>query len=212
MRSKKYIQLPKGYLSYSQITLWQSNPGQYKKIYFDNREELKTGNISMEYGKVVANALEHGIQTDNLLTDSAILLLPKYDLADQEFEAEFKTKYGWLKILIKPDTMDSKTFAFREYKTGKYPWTQEKADNHLQLKIYATGIYIKHKILPPSIYLDWIETEDFNGEIRPTGKLISFPVTLSKMDIVKTISLVTNVAKDIATAYALHEPDKRLEF
>ena len=37
----------------------------------------------MEYGKVVADALEKGVQTGDLLTDAGMLLLPKYDVADK---------------------------------------------------------------------------------------------------------------------------------
>src|SRR3990167_2097941 len=139
---KKYIQLPQGYLSYSQLMLWLSDQNRYKQIYFDKRHELSTSNVGQEYGKVVATALEEGIETNDLLTDSAILLLEKYDLRDKEIRGEIKTKEGWIEVMGRPDTMDSKTKNFREYKTGKSPWTKSRAQNHPQMRFYAMLIYV----------------------------------------------------------------------
>lgn len=207
MAKKHYIQLPKGYLSYSAIALWLSDPKRYADVYFDDRTELRTSNRAMEYGKVVADALEHGIETGDLLTDAAMLMLPKYDVADQEMIAEMKTKDGWVKLLGRPDTLDSKTFAFGEYKTGRVPWTQAKAQKHLQLALYATIIYLKHGVVPSKIDLIWIETVHEDGKVVPTGRVESFPVTLGLKDILETMTLVTRVAKDIEVAYAAHVPN-----
>lgn len=201
---KKYIQLPRGYLSYSQIVLWQNDRKRYSEIYMDGREELRTSNAGMEYGKVVATALEKGIETDDLLTDSAMLLLPKYDIADQEIEVDMKTKSGWLKIVGRPDTLDSTTKAFREYKTGKHAWTQERAQNHLQMHFYAMVIYVKYGKLLTEGWLDWIETEWTPEGVKPTGRVESFKVAFTLSDILKTMALATKVAKEIEIAYAHH--------
>jgi hypothetical protein len=206
---KHYIQLPKEYISYSQLALWGRDPEQYKKLYFDHRDELRTGNAGMSYGKVVADALEKGIQTEDLLTDAAMLLLPKYNIADEEFRAEMKTPRGWIQVLAKPDSFSSKSKAFYEYKTGKAPWTKGKAQGHLQMHFYATAIYLKyHKI--PVAKLIWIETVQEDGVIKPTGHVEEFDVKFTMGDILYCMGLITRVAKEIEVAYAAHVPDKAI--
>ena len=214
MAKKRTIQLPKGYLSYSQCQLWINDQRKYAQLYFDNRDELRTTNLGQEYGKLVADLLERGENSEDLLTDTAMFLLKKYDLADQEIKTTLHTKDGAVPLLLRPDSMDSKTKEFLEYKTGKHPWTQHKAQNHLQLKFYALGIYNEYGILPPSIELIWIETEQYEVDgkkaIKPTGRIETFPVTYTIKDILETSALISRVAKEIEVAYAMHVPDTRI--
>ena len=209
---KQYIQLPRGYLSFSQIQLWQNDKKRYAEIYFDGRDELRTSNAGMQYGKVVAEALEKGIETGDLLTDSAMLLLPKYDTADVEIRADMRTSTSgpYVTVMGRPDSLDSATKAFLEYKTGKTSWTQEKAQKHLQLAFYAMIIYLKHKVISPSIALVWIETEPTESGIQPTGRMETFPVTLGLKDILATMALTAKIAKEIEVAYAAHVPNPAL--
>lgn len=209
MANKKYIQTPRGYLSQSQVSLWQRNPEQYKALYFDDRKELRHSSPAMDYGKVIADALEKGVQTDDLLSDAATLLLPKYDIADVEFRAEFKTDDGWVVVLAKPDSMDSVTKDFLEYKTGKTVWTQTKAQALLQMHWYAASIYIQHEVIPKA-KLVWIETEITADGIKPTGRIESFDVTFTMTEILRTMSLMGKVAKEIAIAWASHVTDERI--
>lgn len=220
MTKRRAIQLPKGYLSYSQLQLWVNDSEHYKRLYFDGRDDLRTTNLGQEYGKVVADLLERGERSDDLLTDTAISLLPKYDLADKEIKTTLKTQDGDIALLLKPDSMDSATKAFLEYKTGKHPWTQGKAQNHLQLKFYAAGIYNEFGIVPPSIALVWIETEQVihsckdgtveSKEIKPTGRIETFPVIYKMKDILETMALITRAAKEIEVAFAQYTPDPRI--
>jgi len=211
MARKRTIQLPRGYLSYSQMTLWLSNQDKYAKLYFDNRDELRTTNAGQEYGKVVATLLERGEESGDLLTDTAMFLLPKYDLADKEITTCIDTKQGKFDLLIRPDSMDSVTKNFLEYKTGKLPWTQGKAQNHLQLKVYAAGIYNEYKVVPQDIKLIWIETHQENGEIKPTGKIETFQVSYTLKDILETLALISRVAKEIEVSYAMHERNPHID-
>lgn len=217
MAKKKYVQLPRGYLSYSQIQLWKSDRERYIAIYMDGRDELRTSNSGQEYGKVVATALENQKETGDLLTDSSMLLLKKYDVADQEIRTEFKTKGGWLQIVAKPDTRNSLTNEFREYKTGKAPWTEKKAQNHPQMVFYAMAIYLKFKVFVPEAYLDWIETEEvtpytvlIDGQeivmtLAPTGRIESFRVTFTMVDILREMAETQRVAREIETCFVTHE-------
>ncbi len=203
---KKYLQLPRGYLSQSQVALWLRNPEQYKKLYFDGRDELRFTNPGMNYGKLVADALEHQTETGDLLTDAAMLLLPKYDIRDEEFRAEMKTDAGWVVVLAKPDFMNSETKDLIEIKTGRVAWTQEKADKHLQLKWYATAVYLKYDSVIPKVKLAWVETsQDTEGVVSPTGRIESFDVDIKLRDILDTMALISKVAKEIQVAWSAHE-------
>ena len=204
MPKKKYIQLPKGYLSYSQIQLWKSDKKRYIELYFNNRNELRLSNSGLEYGKIVAEALEQSNETGDLLTDAAISLIVKYDLRDQEIRTEIKTKYGHIGVLGRPDTMDSATKAFREYKTGRVKWTSNKAQKHPQMIFYAMLIYIAHGVALKEAYLDWIETEETPEGVKPTGRLETFHVTFTFQEILECIAMTSRVAKEIEIAWASH--------
>lgn len=208
--TKHYIQLPHHHLSHSQRELWKSDPKRYAALYFDGRDEMRVSNSGQEYGKVVADALEKGIQTGDVLTDSAMLLLPKYDVADQPIEVDMKTKHGWLHLIAKPDTFDSKTFAFREYKTGKNPWTQKKAQNHPQMIFYAVCIWLKHGVKLEKAHLDWIETALEDGVVKPTGRVETFEVTFSPEQYLETMTDMVKTALEIELAWASHQTNPEL--
>jgi hypothetical protein len=204
MAKKKYIQLPKGYLSYSQIQLWKSDKKRYIELYFNNRNELRLSNSGLEYGKIVADALEKGVATDDLLTDTAMSLITQYDVRDKEIVTEIKTKYGSVGVMGRPDTMDSVTKAFREFKTGRVKWTEGKAQKHPQMIFYAMLIYLKFGVMLSEAYLDWIETEEVDHVVKPTGRVETFRVTFTPQQIMECMAMTSRVAKEIEIAWASH--------
>jgi len=215
MAKKKIIQLPAGCLSYSQVSLWQQDKERYKEIFFNHNDGARFINEGMAYGKIVADALENDTETGDLLTDMAMSLLVKYDIRDKEMEGVLKTKDGDIRIVSHPDTMDSKTFALREYKTGRIKWTQKKADNWFQLKFYAMLIFIIHGKMPPEVHLDWIETfadPAENGKVKPTGRVETFKVHLGMSDIINTMALTSRVAKEIEAEWVVYKPPAVVPF
>jgi hypothetical protein len=206
----KQIQLPKEHISYSQIQLWKNNKERYKKIYFENKIEYRLNNPGLKYGKVVANALEREEDTGDLLTDSAMVLLKKYDERDQEIKTKVETRdKEFFYIVGRPDTLNSITKEFREYKTGKTKWTQTKAQNDKQVLFYAMLIFLEYKVVLKEAYLDWIETyENELGEIIPTGKVESFRIVFSLTKILECLEETIKVAKEIETAYMTHIPSQ----
>lgn len=213
---KKIIQLPKGYLSYSQIQLWKSNPARYISHYMDGGD-TDIHNSGLAYGKVVADALEQGVETGDLLTDAAMLLLPKYDVADKEIRTTVKTKDGCFDILGRPDSLDSVTKNFIEFKTGKNAWSQTKAQRHPQLLFYALLIYLAYGVVLKDAQLVWIQTEEVitshspsdwlpedRKVIKPTGRVETFKVEFALVDILKCLSETVRIAKEIELAYVSH--------
>jgi len=201
---KSYYSLPRGYLSYSQMQLWLSNPKRYAEQYFDNRGDSYS-NSGQQFGKLVADAMEAGGETGDLLTDAAMLLLPKYDVRDQSFTVEFKGKKKWLTLIIKPDMFNSNTHEFREIKTGVHPWTQAKANKHPQLIFYAFGIWLKYGTKNTDCYLDYVETEKTPDGIKPTGLVRSFKVHFKRADYGAFKAKALQVAEEIEVAWSAHE-------
>jgi len=206
MAKKKYIQLPKTYISYSQCQMWKNSKDRYIQLYFNNCDEFRLNNSGLEYGKIFADALEHENETGDLLTDAAMLLLPKYDTRDKQIDTEIKTKYGWIKVIGRPDMLNSITKAFRETKTGRVKWTANKAQKHPQMIFYAMLIYLAHGVALKEAYLDWIETEETPEGVKPTGKVETFHVTFTFQDILECIAMTSRVAKEIEIAWASHIP------
>jgi hypothetical protein len=177
-------------------------------LYYEGDQSYSLSNSGLNYGSLFAKALEIGEDTGDLLTDVALDLLPKYNVRDKEIVVDMKTVGGAVTLLGRPDMLDDETFAFREVKTGKVKWNQKKADKHLQLKIYAVLIYLTKKVVPPSVYLDWVETfQDTDGEVTPTGHIESFKVDITLKDILETMALISKVAKEIELDWASYVPE-----
>lgn len=209
---KRYFSLPKGYLSYSQYCLFLSDPERYRKHYFDDFDTSFT-NSGQVFGKQVADALEATRETGDLLTDVAMELLPRYDVQDQPIEAEFKERGGrWLKVIAKPDSYNSLTHEFIEVKTGKSrnPWTQVKAQEHIQMIWYAVVIWLKHGTMLDHAHLTWIETEETPEGIKPTGRVETFKVMFEPSDYYIFQAKMLKVAHEIEQAWASHVTNPEL--
>lgn len=102
---------------------------------------------------------------------------------------------------------------FYEYKTGKIKWTQNKAQNHLQMKFYAMLIFLAYGVRLSKASLIWIETfKDTDGKIKPTGHVEKFDITITLKDIMETMALTSKVAKEIEIAWASHVPAPVIPF
>lgn len=205
---KKIIQLPKGYLSYSQCQLWKNSRQRYIELYMNDRQDMRFNNSGMAYGKIVAEALEKGVETGDLLTDAAMLMLPKYDVADKEIRVTIDTKEGSFDIIGRPDSLDSVTKAYMEFKTGKGKWTANKAQKHPQMVFYAMLIYLAYGVVLNEACLIWIQTEDVLEDskkvVKPTGHVDQFNVTFTLQDILQCMADTSRIAKEIELVWVSH--------
>ena len=88
-----------------------------------------------------------------------------------------------------------------EYKTWKTEWTQERANNHKQLDMYACAIYNKFGFIP-KITLEWHETiDDIDWSIQLTGNVKRFEVTKTLEDMQKISDEVNKTWNEILSAY-----------
>ena len=196
---KSTIKLPRPHLSWSQIDLWNRNRNEYIQRYFYGKESFT--NEAMEYGKKFATALETG-ETEDEIIKLATIAIPRYSVSEYRLQATLKTDGGDIPLLGFIDTSyDPPSDGIREYKTGKVPWTQKKVDRHGQLTLYALMIYLNEKKLPKTIHLDWLETEDRDGELSITGRIQSFETQRAYGEIIEMTTIIKRTAAEISAAY-----------
>lgn len=103
---------------------------------------------------------------------------------------------------------------FREFKTGKTPWTQKRAEEHGQITFYAILIEAETGKLPEKAYLDWIITEeDEEWIIKPTGEIKTFEVKIDKEKVEKMKKDLPKIFDDMQKLYEkwLEDAEKNIE-
>ena len=82
MKLSKEILLPKGYISWSQLNLFERSPKQYRKHYILGEPSFI--NDAMVYGKKLADALEGNDAGDDETITMLVELLPKYKVMEKK--------------------------------------------------------------------------------------------------------------------------------
>jgi len=187
--------LPRGYLSYSQMTCWKSSPARYRREYFENGKKLDSKYL--RFGKQFAQMLE----------DGQIAQIPRYSAP----EHEIKTIIGNVPCLSFIDSYEPTEHIFIEYKTGKIPWTQSKVQKHEQLVFYATALKSVTGIMPQYCHLIWIPTEENQGTefwdkvdkrvMLSDKEPMIFKREFDEREIVRMEKEIVKVALQISVAY-----------
>ena len=192
--------LPRKYLSWSQLSCWQTNKARYRKEYFENSDKLDSH--YMRFGKGIAKLIETG-EHKELLPDLVIYDKPEFKI---------QCDVAGIPILSFLDSYNSFENVFREYKTGKHPWTQSKVQRHDQLVFYATALKWSVGKMPEFCDLDWIETVEDNGAtedfwrktghiIHVTGRIFSFHREFDERETERMEQLLIRTAEEISEAY-----------
>lgn len=197
---KKELLSPRGYLSWTQVDMWERSRERYVRSYIHG-ENLDFTNSGMEYGSKTSRALENGDAEGDELMEAVISLVPAYKEREYEIKVPLETDHGTTTLLGKLDTFDPPTLAFREYKTGRTKWTIAKAQKHGQMKHYGTLIYLKYGKLPTDAQLDWIQTQEVDGVVSFTGHIEPFHVELGMVEILEYMARVSRVAVEIDARY-----------
>jgi len=192
--------LPKPHLSWSQYSCWLSNPTRYRKEYFECGKKLDTKYL--RFGKGIAGMIENN-EHKELLPDLVVYDMPEF---------EIRTDVMGVPILSYLDSYNSIDNVFREYKTGKIPWTKAKVIKHGQLLFYAVAL--KHSIgeFPEFCDLDWIQTKEIKEEsvdfwregkkkVGVTGIIKSFHRPFHELEVTKMEKNIVKAANEISEAY-----------
>lgn len=157
----------------------------------------------MKFGTLVAKALEDDEFTGDPVLDMILTRIPKFEIMDKPHECTMKIGKKIVPLLARMDSRRENFRGFKEYKTGKDPWTQAKVDKDPQVTFYATYCYIVTGEIPDDMELVWVPTEndpDDPKKVRVTGEMIVFKTTRSKADIIKEKADMLKVWEEIGIA------------
>lgn len=139
-------------------------------------------------------------------------LLPDLVLYDKP-EFKIVTDVAGIPTLSFLDSYNPEVNVFREYKTGRHPWTQTKVQKHDQLVFYATALKWSTGKMPEFCDLDWIETVEENSVaekdfwrksdkvIHVTGRIFSFHREFDERETERMEQLIIRTANEISEAY-----------
>lgn len=190
--------LPKGYMSWSALSLWKQSKERFALQYFANGDSLDTKYL--QFGKNIATSIEDGSYVGTL-PDLVVYDIPEYKI---------EVSVNGVPLLSYIDSYDPVHHIFREYKTGKIPWTQSKVQKHGQLLFYAVALRSLTGIAPTHCHLDWIETReapsdgiwDINEKkVELTGKILTFYREFDTREIDMMEEDIMRTAHEISEAY-----------
>lgn len=165
--------------------------------------------------KSFENISQNEIFSENLI-NFQFNLFSEYEKYVQNF-VEYKPAVDWVYTICCLwflDNAKADLSVFREFKTWKKPWTQERADDHWQLYFYALLIESVTGKIPEKAYLDWIVTEDDEDWIvRPTGDIVTFEVKIKPEKVKELKDSLPWIFNDMQKAYEkwLQDAENNLE-
>lgn len=147
--------LPRGYLSYSSMRLWQSSKDQFRQKYYSAQAyDLETHYT--RFGKEIAETLEDKkkVKAHPVLSTVPLYATAEYPLI---FEIEGVPIKGYI------DSFDKRHKRIIEIKTGirkdgAAPWSLSKVKKHDQVLLYSLGIKELLGSVHPIVKLIWLET------------------------------------------------------
>lgn len=183
----RVIKFKKRPLSWSSISQFRYDPEVWYDKYINGAKQRATGPIV--FGKNVGERLA-----------SELDFLPEVPRL-KEYEHELLVKIGRIECIGFLDNFDLEAKSFSEFKTGK-KWTQEKANTHGQIDMYAAMIYLKYGIKPEDldIKLIWLPTEeqqDFRTDFVKDMKPVIFPVKKTMRDILLFMTSIQVIHKEM---------------
>lgn len=198
------IVLPKGYLSWSQLDLWERNPEQYKKQYFLGEKSFE--NDAMRYGTHISNMFEGKEKPLDHVEQSLLLLAQKFGNPEREVRVTLESSYGNIYLYGKIDDMEETVGGqFLERKTGVGKWSQKKANNHGQVHMYFLMVKLEKGTQPRQAILEYLPTEEIIGinqyHRRVTGEIVPIIVEWNIGDEIEIRRRIENAAREISTAF-----------
>lgn len=188
---------PRGYLSYTQVALWEKSPAEYIRRYVHGEGQYTTPYMAL--GSAVASALE-GKDTADEAVKLLVSAFPSYPQREHEMTVELPVGRRKVKLLAKVDGIDMAAARLGEYKTGT-KWTRKQAEQSRQLRFYHLVYWMATGRMLEDVCLHWAETAWSDGQLRLTGNITTFPVTHTRLDLLKEKIAVKKAFNEIETAY-----------
>lgn len=211
------IILPKGHLSFSQITLWLGAKETYRKKYYPNQRPHFAQSPEMAFGNFITEQME----LNNPLFD----FIPRYDTFEypQKEDPKVEFEIEGVKVEAYIDQLQRSSVKFREQKTGRTPWTQAKVNKHIQLDLYSMLLEHTFGTVDEDCDLIWVPArKKMKTVVLPGGHVItsesseievvgpcpefplgyvSFPRRISAAERQAMRALIVRVGKEISEDY-----------
>lgn len=214
--------LPKGYLSYSAVMLWQKDKAAFRRKYYEFEEDLS--NVYMTFGKKIAKFLE----SRDYEKYPTLKKVPYYPVSEHAITVTIgRTKQNPYGVQVKGflDLYDDRECAFAEIKTGIVsakngpPWNKLKVQAHDQLPWYSMLIQESEGRIKENCKLIWIETrykkrkeklgsqvmECEGNELELTGKIKTFNRKIEQWERDRMKKLIIKVAKEISDDFKKYQ-------
>jgi hypothetical protein len=160
-------------LSWSQIYCFNNNMEEWHDRYILGKKSMTTP--EMEFGKLFAKSCEER---------KPLAPVTLYSITEHPLKVDF----GDIPLIGYLDTYEP-VKAFIDHKTSNKGWTQKRANEHGQLKMYALMLYLLYKVKPEdlSIAIESVLTEKKNGIVTLAKPIIvkRFDVKVTMADILK---------------------------
>lgn len=215
-----FMNLPKKYLSYSAISLWQRNKDEYRRRYYENIKSPETP--EMIYGKKIAKILESGLFDDH----PKLRKIPRYRSPEHPLEVTIDD----IPLLGYVDSFDPGLGRFIEYKTGRNNvdgtdrWNTIEVYKTDQLPMYSLMVKEKYGYVENLCHLVWLRTvftqkvTEFDGHrlvaeeknVTLEGYFKIFPRRIFEYERQAMKDKIIRIAKEIETDYGAYQRTKSL--
>jgi len=203
---KKWKERP---FSWSQMSSFEYSADQwYRKYYLGETQKVSA---EMDFGKDIG---------EKLATDPSFMPhIPR----QKHMEYGVQVKLGDIELVGYFDSFDDLPeggiYPLDEYKTGKKPWDQKRADSHGQITFYCLLLWLAKKIKPENVLprIHWMPTEEvdqsfkdfMNGkrniEFTKNTQLLTFVTKRSMSDVLVFASRINKTRKAMEDYIHLRE-------
>ncbi len=167
------LNLPKPYLSKSQISLWRNSKNEYKKRYFLGEAGFTTK--EMKFGT-------------------------SFEANLMQTQTKISAKFRDFELMGILDFFSAENQLVRDDKTGKKAWDNERAEASEDRKFYSLLVREKFGFIP-KFQLSYYETAEKDGEIYYTGTKKSFEFSpMEEAELDAYAEEVQNIAEEISEA------------
>lgn len=183
-------------LSWSALSSFEYDPEQWYQNYFLGKKPDPSK--EMQFGSRFAKSCE------NREPLAPVTMLCK-------MEQPFKIVFNQIPLIGFADSFcENSKKGFIEYKTGKKAWTQERADGHGQITMYALMNYVTNKVTPEecTFVLEWIPTierGDFTIDFVRPIKVHSFNTKRTTSDILHFGARINKTIKEMEIYVRNHQ-------
>lgn len=207
IREQYNLDLPTGYLSHSQIELWNSSKDSYRKTYYGGKRF--EGNAYTEFGNEVTLAMEKG--------EEWVAFIPRFSV----FERKFIVNVDGIPFKGSIDQFEPATGSFVEQKTVMKKWSDKKIKEHKQFDRYSMAIELLDGFVADQAWFLDVRTEkvqetiNFNGielpktggnpKLRLTGEFNLIERIVTHEDRKAAYEEIVRVGREIAEDFAAYK-------